>query len=132
MKTKRRIQVAVVSLAVGDADGKLVEQPIIFDKKYARAIAVAAIERTASGIDYQLGVLTPRDTPVDLCASEILRTSTNVGSDNKFFSLGTNGEGIPVVDNEEVKVQIKNVNGTVVPAGGVTVEFIFILEKDLQ
>jgi hypothetical protein len=127
-KTQRRRQTVVVTLANAAPNNTLTEATIVFDKKYDRAIGVAAVLRSGGGFSYQLGVLTPRDTPIDLADSSLLISNATVAPDNKFASFGN--EGIPVVDGEEITVQIKNVSGANALAATV-VEFAFLLEKDL-
>lgn len=124
----RRSQIVVVTLPNGSADGTLVENTLQFDRKYDRCIGFAAVLRKGGGFAYQLGVLTPRDTPHDLQDSSMLISNSNVGPDQKMKSTGS--EGIPVVDGELITVQVKNVSGAGALADTV-VEFIFLLEKDL-
>jgi hypothetical protein len=127
-KTQRRRQTVVVTLPNASPDLTLVENTLSFDRKYDRCLGVAAVLRSGGGFAYQLGVLTPRDTPIDLSDSSLLISNSNVAPDDKYAGLGS--EGIPVVDGELITVQIKNVSGANALAATV-VEFNFLLEKDL-
>lgn len=127
-KTQRKRQTVTVSLANADPNNTVKENTISFDKKYDRCLGVVAVQRNGGGFAYQLGVLTPRETAIDLSDSSLLMGGASVAPDQKFASFGS--EGIPVIDGEQITVQIKNVSGAAA-AQDTTVEFTFLLEKDL-
>ena len=128
MKTKRRTQTVTITMAAAIADGTLQENTISFDRSYDRCLGVAAVEKTASAVFFELGVKSPRGTEKDLASGTLLISGTTVAPDDKFSSFGD--AGIPVVDGELITVQLKNSSGAVTPAGGIAVQFIFLLERD--
>jgi hypothetical protein len=127
MKARRsiRTQKVEITMAAGVADGTLTEANIQFDRKYERAIGVAAVEKTASAVFFELGIQSPRGAEMDLAASSLLISDSSVAPNLKYKEID-----IPVVDGELVNVQLKNSSGAVVPAGGITVQFVFVLLRD--
>ena len=111
-------------MSASAADGTTVENTIQFDRTFERAIGVAAVERTSSGVFFELGVKSPRSVEIDLAASSLLVSNSNVSPDQKFRSIN-----IPVVDGELITCQLKNSSGSAAPAGGIVVQFVFLLER---
>lgn len=128
-KVRRSVRTQTVSItqAAGVADTTLSEANIQFDRNYERAVGVAAVEKTSSGVFFELGIKSPRGAEIDLAASSLLLSNSSVAPNLKYKDID-----IPVVDGELVSVQLKNSSGAVVPAGGITVQFVFVLERFVE
>lgn len=127
MKTRRltRTQTVEITQAAGVADSTTSEANIQFDRKYDRVIGVAAVEKTSSDVFFELGVKSPRGAEIDLAASSLLISDGSVAPNLKYKSID-----IEIVDGELCQVQLKNSSGAVVPAGGITVQFVFVIERE--
>lgn len=122
MKTYRT-QTKTITQAAATASGTLSESDVQFDRNYDRCIGVAVVERTSSAIFFETGVKSPRGAEIDIASSSMLISTGNVPPDQKYKTIN-----IPVVDGELIQAQLKN--GAVVPAGGLSVQFIFLLERE--
>lgn len=122
---KYRTQTKTVTIAAGAAANDLQEADLQLDRKFDRCIGVATIEKTSSGVFFETGVSSPIGAEIDLAGADLLKFTTAVPKNQRFTELN-----IPVVDGEAITSKVKNSSGAVAPAGGIVVQFIYLLEKD--